>query len=286
MNEPVSHKEFESIYRQATDEVLNYWTEAMQREIASHNRGWAPEDYNFKVYLEASLVRFYCAYLAMASGSSTKTVCDVGGFWGVFPVTLRALGFDVTMTESLQYYSGSFNRLFDHIRAKGVTIEDYDPFQAGASLSRKFDFVTVMAVLEHYPHSLHDFMTNAKSLLNSKGRLYLEVPNIAFWPKRMGLLLGNSPLTPFGNIYRSKVPFIGHHHEFTVSELGELARLSGLEILSTRAYNYSPNTGFYWKTVIRHPIQTLAFCLLKDSRECLAVLCTSKDGNHGSQTTF
>jgi 2-polyprenyl-3-methyl-5-hydroxy-6-metoxy-1,4-benzoquinol methylase len=274
VNHPVPRKEFERLYRQATKEVLGYWTAEMQSEIAMHNNGWAPGAYDFRVYLEASLVRYYHAYLAMCKGGCAPKVCDIGGFWGVFPIALRSLGFDVTMTESLQYYSGSFNRLFDYVRSTGVVIEDYDPFHPDARLAAKFDFITVMAVLEHYPHSLKDFMANAKSLLSPQGKLYIEVPNIAFWPKRIGLLRGNSPLAPIGNIYRSKVPFIGHHHEFTMTELRQLVSMSGLKLLSTGAYNYSPDIRIYWKTILRYPLQTLAFLFLEDSRECLTTVTT------------
>jgi len=192
-------------------------------------------------------------------------------------MTLKALGFDVTMTESLQYYGTSFKALFERIAASGIRIFDYDPFQPGASLGEQFDVVTVMAVLEHYPHSLKCFMENISSLLKPLGKLYLEVPNIAYWPKRVGLMFGQTPQSQLADIYRSEVPFIGHHHEFTISELRTLAALSKLRILSESFYNYSNGNRSRWRSLIRHPIQTLAFSLLKDSRECMAILCQANN---------
>ena len=73
-------------------------------------------------------------------------------------------------------------------------------------------------------------MQNMALLMNTSGRLYLEVPNIAYLPKRFTFMLtGKSPLTPIDQIYYSQTPFIGHHHEYTMEELKILARLSNLK---------------------------------------------------------
>jgi 2-polyprenyl-3-methyl-5-hydroxy-6-metoxy-1,4-benzoquinol methylase len=121
-----------------------------------------------------------------------------------------------------------------------VEIFDYDPFEAEAALDRRFDVVTLMAVLEHYPHSHKILMKYISSLIRPDGKLYIEVPNIAYWPKRVSLLIGRTPLA---DIYRSDVPFIGHHYEFTITELRELADLSGMKALAEDFYNYTPGRG-------------------------------------------
>ncbi|MBA3806438.1 MAG: class I SAM-dependent methyltransferase [Acidobacteria bacterium] len=277
---PLSWQAFNEVYQASVRRVLEHWTTQMQWEIASHCRGWSPDRFDFRDYLEASSVRFYRAYRAFTKAGDPPSICDVGGFWGVFPVTLRELGYDVTMTESLQYYGGSFNPLFDYIRERGVTILDYDPFQPEARLIARFDVVTVMAVLEHYPHSLKPFMENVVSLLPPGGRLYLEVPNIAYWPKRIELLRGQTPQTPLADIFHSETPFIGHHHEFTLAELRELVASSGLSVISEDTYNYTPGSLPALKRVLRSPLQFLAFSLLKDSRECLAILCRREVTEH------
>lgn len=270
---PLSFQSFDQLYQAAARLVLQHWTTEMQREIATHCYGWSPGRFDFRVYLEASSTRFYRAYRAFAALGKDITVCDVGSHWGVFPITLKRLGYEVTMTESLQYYGDSFNGLFKTIAESGVTIIDFDPFATGASLAGSFDVVMAMAVLEHYPHSLKIFMEHIKAILKAEGRLYLEVPNIAYWPKRLLLLLGRSPLAPLADVYRSEIPFIGHHHEFTMSELRDLARLSGLSVLAEDCYNYAPESLPGVKMLLRSPVQLLAYALLKESRECLAVLC-------------
>lgn len=264
--------EFDRLYQRAVDGVFAHWTPEMQQEIAVHNVAWGAP-YDFGNYLRLSNKRYYLAYTSLLAHGQPGTICDVGGLWGVWPVTLRQLGFDVTMTEALQYYGAAFDGLFAHIRAQGVTIRDYDPFAIDAEAIGPFDAITVMAVLEHYPHSLQTFMNNTRRSLASNGLLYVEVPNIAYWPKRMQLLRGQSPLPPLLDIYRSKVPFTGHHHEFTMAELRTLMAQSDFEILAEHWFNYSsPDLNWHQKLRYR-PLDNLAYALLPDSREIIAALC-------------
>lgn len=291
----ISLAEFDQIYQASVRAVFAHWTREMQERLAAHCYGWHPARFDFADYLQASSARFYRAYQRIAERAENPTgklesvksttnesvsavsdisICDVGGMWGVFPLTLARLGFEVTMTEALKYYGASFDALFETVAAGGVRIVDFDPFDENAApLSKQFDFVSVMAVLEHYPHSLKTFMSRATELLKPRGALYLEVPNVAYFPKRLALLRGRTPLVPVADIYRSETPFIGHHHEFTIAELRELARLSGLRVVREDFYNYSLGDRIKARPFVRHPHWFLAFSLLKDSRECLAVVC-------------
>lgn len=277
---PISFQEFDKVYQLAVGRVFRHWTPEMQRQIAQHCYSWSPGLFDFKSYLEASSIRFYRAYSRMSAADESYSVCDVGGFWGVLPLTLKELGYRVAMTESLKYYNGSFDALFDFIRERGVEIFDYDPFEEDARLDRQFDVVTLMAVLEHYPHSHRTLMKNVSTLMKPSGRLYLEVPNLAYWPKRIELLKGRTPLAHISDVYRSDVPFIGHHHEFTMPELRELARLSGLRVVAEDFYNYTPGSFPNLKMMVRRPFQFMAFLWLKEARECLAVWC-ERDGGGG-----
>jgi 2-polyprenyl-3-methyl-5-hydroxy-6-metoxy-1,4-benzoquinol methylase len=270
----IPFQEFKKIYEEKVNAISRYWTREMQKEMSFHCYGWDPSLFDIRNYLEASVIRYYTAYRAFAERGEGLTLCDVGGFWGVFPITLRQLGFEVTLTESLKYYGTSFEDLFDHIRAQGVRIVDYDPFKPGP-IPGQYDIVTVMAILEHYPHSLRGFMVNVTSMMEQEGTLYIEVPNIAYWPKRMNLLLGRSPLVALQDIYRSETPFIGHHHEFTISELRVLAELSNIEIIKEFYYTYSVE-GDIWRRFWRYPIEMVVQTFWPNTRECLAILCRKK----------
>ena len=83
-------------------------------------------------------------------------------------------------------------------------------------------------------------MQHVLTMCAEAGHLYIEVPNIAYWPKRVEMLLrGTTPLVPIGVIYAAREPFIGHCHEYTLAELRALCELSGLELVEEFAYNYS-----------------------------------------------
>lgn len=270
----IAFKEFERIYNQAVNMAFQYWTPEMQKEIAMHNISWNPEKFDFSNYLNRSSIRFYKAYRSFAEKGFKQSICDIGGFWGVWPMTLKYLGFEnVAMTESLKYYSKAFDALFKLISENGVKIIDVDLFDSENKLSSNFDVITVMAVLEHYPYSLKLFIENIKSILKSDGKIYIEVPNIAYWPKRIDLLFGKSPLADAVSIYKSKVPFIGHHHEYTIRELRELVKISGLSIISENHYNYSNGIHYKVKTFLNNPFYFFVYLMLKDSRECLSILC-------------
>jgi len=243
----------------------------MQERLAENCRGWAPGAFDFRNYLEASSVRFYRAYLQLAALAPGIRICDIGGFWGVLAVTLQALGFDVTMTESLGYYGGVFDPLFRAIEARGIAVVDYDPFAPDQRLPARFDAVMVMAVIEHYPHSLKPFLGNVKGLLGSSGIVHIEVPNIAYWPKRVAFLQGRTPLADARMIFKSAVPFVGHHHEYTMGELRSVAALAGFDVLREDCYNYSLQPS--WGRRLRRPMETLAFAFVPSTRECLSVTC-------------
>ena len=262
----ISRREFDRVYHGAVDEVYQHWTPDMQARLAAHCKPWAAFD--FCNYLKCSSKRFYLAYRRIAEAGA-ETVCDIGGFWGAFPLALTELGFQVTMTEALKYYDEAFAALFARIRSAGVTVLDYDPFHADPG-DACFDYVTAMAILEHYPHSPRRFMTNFRALMAAGGRGYLDVPNIAYWPKRIGLLRGDSPLPRIGDIYQSEAPFTGHHHEYTMAELLQLAELADLRVTHKSCLNYSL-THTWPSRLVRWPVQTLALTLFPNTRETLAV---------------
>ncbi len=270
---PVSFAEFDGIYQDVVDFAISVWKPEMQRELAVHCSPWEQNRYDFEIYLRRSVVRYYPAYTSAVQISSTGLQrCEVGGFLGVFPMTMARLGFDVTMTETCSYYDDLFLNYYNTVEKQGVRIIDYDPFSPNSEINEKFDFASVMCLLEQYPHSLKTAMGNIVSLLKPGGIVHIEVPNIAYFPKRVAFLGGRSPLVPIEDIYRSEIPYIGHHHEFTLSELRKLASLADLEILSELSYNCSIDTGTIGY-MLKRPVEWLAYSLAPATRECLAITC-------------
>lgn len=268
----IDREQFRSTYLNSVNDVLRFWTPSMQAEISRYNVGWRKERTDFGSYLRLSELRCWSAFDAMRRTGPVSTYCDVGGFFGAHPLTLRRLGVDVTMTEALGYYSDSFSALFSFLRGEGVEIINHDPFEQGVLAGRHFDVVSAMAVLEHYPHSPQSFLEFMCSIVSPNGRLYIEVPNIAFWPRRWSLMKGRTPLASIDDVYQSEVPFLGHHREYTMDELYRLADLAGLRVVHEVQFNYS-FVGPWIKRIISDPLLTLMSCR-PSMRECLAVVLT------------
>jgi 2-polyprenyl-3-methyl-5-hydroxy-6-metoxy-1,4-benzoquinol methylase len=265
-------EKFQKIYRDSLSDILRFWTADMQAEIGRHNAAWRTLD--FPMYLKQSELRYWIAANALQNAGPLNSLCDVGGFFGAFPLTMRRLGVDVAMTEALEYYSDSFAPLFTYLRTQGIDIIDHDPFEKESGVEKKFDAVTAMAVIEHYPHSLKPFMGFMQSICAPSGHLYLEAPNIAYWPRRWAMVKGQSPLSRLEDIFESSIPFIGHHHEYTMSELRRLALLTNMDVVKEIHFNYS-FTGPWIKRFISDPLLTL-MSANPAMREVLAVVLRPK----------
>ena len=268
MTQNISFENFNKIYQQKVKEVFSFWKDEMQSEIAKHNIGWA-SPYSFQNYLELSAKRYY--FFVSQLKSKEVTICDIGGFWGALPLALNELGFKVSTTETLKYYSSAFDDLFNHIKAKGVEIIDFDPFNEVYSSEIKFDYVTLFAVVEHYPHSLKPLFENIHLMLKSKGELYIEVPNIAYIYKRFQLLKGVSPLPHISVVYKSATPFTGHQHEYSMEELEWLFNNNDFQISNKFYYNYSFDYNNL-KYVLGNPVKALSQILIPDTREVISMI--------------
>lgn len=267
--------EFRSAYATSLSDVEKHWTREMQIEIAKHCKSWSPEYFDFIAYLKASRVRYENVIDMLGGIECIDNLCDVGGFLGVFSLALAKLGVKVAMTESLKYYSSAFAPLFEMLTKNNVEIFDYDPFESKPDiLSHRFQVVTVLAVLEHYPHSPAKLMNHIKQMLSSQGKIVIEVPNIAYWPKRIGLLRGQSPLAPLSAKLASNIPFIGHHHEYSINDLNTLLCHSELHSCVFRSFNYSSAQFSLLNRFISEPSLTIATWLLPNTRECLAVVAS------------
>ena len=264
----VNYREFSEVYDLVLDEIYVYWNNDMQYFIAKHNKSWEPKNFDFYNYLKLSKKRFYNAY--MLFDEESKIICDVGGFFGVFPTVLSKLGYDVSMTEALKYYTNAFDGMFAYIRSNGVEIIDVDPFEKDVLPKNKFDEIMTLAVIEHYPHSLKIFMNNMSNALKESGNMIIEVPNIAYLYNRIKLLKGRTPLSDIKMILESNIPFTGHHHEFTFDELKVLVNSINFEITTSNFFNYS-NDYTNLSFILRNPLKAMILYLFEKTRECIII---------------
>jgi len=235
---------FRSAYREAVAEVLPYLGEERLHAIGRHNPGWGAGRFDVRGYLEASETRYVHALETFARsgrGLAGTSVLDVGGFMGAFPLALRRLGVEVALAERYDYYGGAFDELRAHLEAQGIEVWDRDMTMAGqAPDGRRFGLVTCMAVLEHLASSPRALMENMRAALEPGGQLLVEVPNLAYWPKRLAVLAGGTVHPPLADVYAAQVPFTGHHREYTEADLRELLTLAGFELRELESFNYTP----------------------------------------------
>lgn len=240
--------------------------------VARHNRGWSTRPADVVRYLECSVSRYRIANDAILAGRAKGPFVDIGGFWGVFPLALRKLGHEVAVTETLRFYDGAFDGIFDLLRSHGVGVHDIDPFSGEKPSLPEFGTGFCMAVLEHYPHSLRGFFATVNSLLRADGLFYVEVPNMARWCSRMKLLRGGTVLPPAEIVFQSETPFTGHHREYTFEDLAGVLKAGGWSISNRHAYTYSWK--FDWKSWLVCPVRTAAERIFPLTREVIAAECS------------
>jgi 2-polyprenyl-3-methyl-5-hydroxy-6-metoxy-1,4-benzoquinol methylase len=237
---------FRTAYRDAVRDVLPFITPDRQRLIARHDPSLSPERHDFAEYLGASEGR-YATALSMFQrsrhdGDGEPRVLDIGGFLGAFPLALARLGIPVTMAERLEYYGGAFDDLIELLHAESVRVWDADLTERLAGdPGDRYTLVTSMAMVEHLAHSPRMLLENARGLLAEGGRFVVEIPNIAYWPKRVAALRGGTVHPALRDVYDAAVPYIGHHREYTAAELRDVLEWSGFEVLELSGYNYSWN---------------------------------------------
>ncbi len=92
--------------------------------------------------------------------------------------------------------------------------------------SNYFGTITMVAVLEHV-FDVNFVLKEVHRILKLGGQLIIEVPNLAFLPRRLSILLGKLPRTGSGQSDYD----IGHLHYFTHRSLTDLLRQHNFQII-------------------------------------------------------
>ncbi len=234
---------FREAYVRSVDDVMRFVTAERQAVIATHNFALRPGQFDLGLYLRASerryveLVRMVNTYALY--GPDDLRALEVGGFLGAYPLTLARLGVPVTLVERYDYYHGAFDDLAAYLQSAGVAIWDTDFTKALDVPPSRHTLVTNMAMLEHLADSPKIIMDNLAAATDEHGLLVVEVPNIAYYPKRRQALMGRSIHPDLAAIYRSAAPYTGHHREYTRQELLDLLTWTGFTVEEVTLFNYS-----------------------------------------------
>jgi SAM-dependent methyltransferase len=262
---------FSVTYRGAVEDALRFVTPGARGVLARHHPGFA--DYDFGAYLRLSERRYrHVLRLARRAGvldGGPPHVLDVGGFLAAFPVALARLGWPVTLVEEYGYYEGAFDGLRDLLVAEGVTVVSADYTQPLDEPPARYGLVTNLAMLEHLANSPRVLMENLRASTADDGLLVLEVPNIAYWPRRMALLRGETVHPPLSDVYESAIPFLGHHREYTRDDLAWLLERGGFTVEDVARFNYSVRVAGPWMDRV-YALRSLAVpALLPSAREAI-----------------
>jgi len=113
------------------------------------------------------------------------------------------------------------------------------PFEDGY-----FDAIIASDVLEHL-FDPYFFVGECSRMLRKQGTLILHVPNIAYLPRRLNLLLGQFPTTS------DEVGWDGGHlHYFTRSSLKKLLETEGYNALRITSGGIFPNLRRFWGSLL------------------------------------
>ena len=185
-------------------------------------------------FIDVEIDRFlHTANYINAVFPKSVRILDIGIFIPVLPITLAKLGYQVEAIEKLALYENTLNPILEYVQETyGLKIHDIDIISGDISeLNAKFDIVLLMAVLEHLNGSPKGLLEKCKYLLKPSGNLFVEVPNIASFSKRISFFLkGKSPFPEYSDYFLSDYPFEGHNREYNFKELEYALSMTGFEI--------------------------------------------------------
>jgi SAM-dependent methyltransferase len=270
VSKPIRADEFEREYVRAVDDVLRFLTPERQALIAKHDLSLHPDRYDMGAYLTQSRLRYAQAIEMIGrhhDWAQPLTLLDVGGFMASFPLALARLGVEATLAEKYGYYYGAFDDLRDYLIQNGVRVWDVDFSDPGEKFpDGRFAAITNMAMIEHLAHTPRPLLENIHSRLLDTGHFLIEVPNIAYWPKRIAALRGNTVHGDIEFVYRAAAPFMGHHREYTRDELERVLAWSGYDVEDLITINYSwnyhadPVRNLYYAVLYEWPMRRFESC--------------------------
>jgi 2-polyprenyl-3-methyl-5-hydroxy-6-metoxy-1,4-benzoquinol methylase len=224
----------------AVDDVLRASASAEVEGLAEHSPGLT--QYEWHSYLRCSIVRMCHALSALARlGVHRARVLDYGSYFGNFSLMLQRAGHDVTAADAYAGYGAALEPITALLHRAGVTLLDFDT--EGRNLETlpdaSFDAILCMGVIEHVPHTPRLLLEALQRLLTPGGVLLTETPNLGYLYNRQRLARGEPIMTPLEAQYYTKIPFEGHHREYTPQEVVWMVQRLGHNVELTALYNYS-----------------------------------------------
>ncbi len=170
--------------------------------------------------LESKGHRYHCVY-AELSRAPARHACELGFGGPDLVPALASLTSSYTIVDIVDRYSGA--KAPANVRFVLSDLNDDFPFDDG-----QFDAVVAMMVVEHLFDPFHSFKEITR-ICRPKGKIFVNLPNIASIKCRWALLQGRMPVTSSPDWFEKREWDGNHLHNFTIADTLRLADFSGLK---------------------------------------------------------
>jgi len=164
--------------------------------------------------------------IVLRSAPGARTLCDLGGGIGMFPIACAALGMRAILIDDFRdpvYFEHGQPALELHKRYR-VEVLMRDLVEEGLDLPPEtIDVFTIFDSMEHWHHSPKPVFAAVMRALRPGGLFVLAGPNCANLRKRITLLFGRGKWSAMQDWYDAP-RFRGHVREPDVEDLRYIAR--------------------------------------------------------------
>jgi 2-polyprenyl-3-methyl-5-hydroxy-6-metoxy-1,4-benzoquinol methylase len=205
------------------------------------NQGFGDHNY-WQSYCKQNLIRVYHLITSFREqGFYSGSILEVGSFFGTFAIPLQKLGYQVTVMDRFENFGDAIDVYIDEMRALGINLissTKENEYELLDSLP-EFDAVISMAVIEHVPHTPRYFLQALKSKIKNNGIIALDTPNIARYWNRKYLSQGKTIHQAIDKQFYSKIPYEGHHREYTKQEMVWMLNQLNIVDIKTKLFEYN-----------------------------------------------
>jgi len=177
-------------------------------------------------------------------------LCDLGGYFGILAAAAGELGYSVAVVDSYEGLTAdprTHDDLHGWWKARSIATYDCDLQDPDLRLpfaDASFDAITLLAVIEHFPHTPRLVLEEARRVLRPDGLLIVDTPNAGALGTRVGFLLhGEGLWEPIDRFYYGPIPFAGHSRCYSRRELRSILTWSGFTVDEFRLFDLDPPTG-------------------------------------------
>ena len=233
------------------------------------------ENFPFKNYFRENLAPWITVGEAVQKYLKPgEKIFDLGSGACDKTAVAQVLGYECTAVDDLQ----------DDWHLRGNNVERIEAFaqNMGVKFSRdfkppaekSFDMVMMNDVLEHIHDSPRELLNTLVSGLRPEGYLFVTVPNLANFRKRLALLRGKTNLPNYDLYYWYKGVWRGPQREYVRGDLVSMCDNLGLEIVELKGVHHMLQN----LPKAARPIYKLLTAVLRDWKDTWFLVAQKPEG--------